>query len=361
MRNRVLFAIAGFLASAAVTQAASPATAAGVAASSEPFVKSIAAEAVSALATKLDDTYLDPEKGRRYATMLRANLAAGKYSQFSNKDAFAAAVTADLQAVSPDAHLALHVVPPEARSGPGSERNTPVARENTTGKSGWVSNGVAYLELRALSGTDTTLSALRTFVTDHAGAKALIIDLRANHGGGLDEMGVLLPELFAKETVLLAMDTRAAVAARNADPEDAHRASLRTISGPPGVVRREQIAIPATTPRLAATKVYVLISSQTASGAEHFAFALQHASRATLIGETTRGAGNFGKMTPLDNSFTYAAFIPYGRTFDPRTGEGWEGTGVKPDIHVPAPIALQEALRRSGVSVSEQSALAGLH
>ena len=57
----------------------------------------------------------------------------------------------------------------------------------------------------------------------------------------------------------------------------------------------------------------------------------------------------------------YAAFIPAGRTFDPDTGKSWEGTGVAPDIAVPADAALDEALRRAGVSTSGAAALAALH
>ena len=56
----------------------------------------------------------------------------------------------------------------------------------------------------------------------------------------------------------------------------------------------------------------------------------------------------------------YAAFIPVGRTFDPDTGESWEGTGVKPDVAVPADKALGEALKLAGVSGTGEAALASL-
>jgi hypothetical protein len=56
----------------------------------------------------------------------------------------------------------------------------------------------------------------------------------------------------------------------------------------------------------------------------------------------------------------YAAFIPVGRTYDPQTGEGWEAVGVRPDIEIAADKALDEALRRSGVSGSGEAALAAI-
>jgi C-terminal processing protease CtpA/Prc len=63
-------------------------------------------------------------------------------------------------------------------------------------------------------------------------------------------------------------------------------------------------------------------------------------------------------MAPMGKG--YAAFIPVGRTFDPDTGQSWEGTGVKPDVEVPADKALDQALKLAGVSISGQAALASL-
>jgi C-terminal processing protease CtpA/Prc len=89
------------------------------------------------------------------------------------------------------------------------------------------------------------------------------------------------------------------------------------------------------------------------------ALALKRTHRATLIGETTRGAGNFGY--PLSLGHGYSAFIPFGRTFDPDTNEGWEGVGVAPDAAVAADQALDEALKRAGVKATAAVALAALH
>jgi C-terminal processing protease CtpA/Prc len=82
---------------------------------------------------------------------------------------------------------------------------------------------------------------------------------------------------------------------------------------------------------------------------------LKRTGRATLVGETTRGAGHYGGMIPMGSG--YAAFIPVGRTFDPETNQGWEGTGVTPHVEVPADRALDEALRRAGVAPEKAKAL----
>ena len=86
--------------------------------------------------------------------------------------------------------------------------------------------------------------------------------------------------------------------------------------------------------------------------------ALKRTHRATIIGETTAGAGHYGGQVEIGDKFQ--AFIPVGRTFDPDTGKDWEGTGVAPDVAVSADKALDEALTLAGVKVSGADAIASL-
>ena len=74
-----------------------------------------------------------------------------------------------------------------------------------------------------------------------------------------------------------------------------------------------------------------------------------------MIGQTTGGAGNYGGVRALGDRFS--VFVPVGRTFDPDTNKGWEGTGVEPDVAVPAERALAEALARSGVAAADAERL----
>lgn len=57
----------------------------------------------------------------------------------------------------------------------------------------------------------------------------------------------------------------------------------------------------------------------------------------------------------------YGAFVPVGRTFDPDTGEGWEGIGVAPDVQVPAAQALDKALELAGIDRSKVTKPAGIN
>lgn len=331
----------------------------------EPFVKATAEAAVADLATKLEDNFVFPDKGKAYAAMLRANLAAGKYASFADKESFARKVTDDLQAVHKDGHLRVQVVPAGAHVGPGAAPR-PDARvqrgpmvTNAISRSGWIAEGVAYIRFEGFPGNDDTMAALRAFLDKHQGARTLIVDARSHRGGGLSEMDLLFAQLYAKPIALVDMDTRIAVEQRHGSPIAGHP-TLRQKDGPDGVVRREHLVVPAAKPTLVDTKVYLLTSKKTGSAGEHFSLALKRTGRATLIGEGTAGAGHYGGMEPLDKDFTYAAFIPVGRTFDPDTGEGWEGVGVQPDLAVPADQALDEALKRAGLALSAEQALAGL-
>jgi hypothetical protein len=331
-------------------EAPTPATATAAA----PFAAAEAKEAVALLATTLDENFVFPDKGKAYAQALRAKLASGGYDDFASSKAFAEAVTADLQAVYPDRHLKLFA-PDTEKSGPprrGRDGQPPIS------KSGWLAPGVAYIAFSVFPGDPETLGQLRTFLSSHAEAKTLIIDVREHRGGGLAEMDILFPYLFAKETELVEMDTRLAVVERGgALFEDGP--TMRPVNGPAGVVRRAHFAVPAekATP-LRDAKVFLLTSPRTASAAEHLSLSLKRTDRATLIGETTRGAGNYGSRASLPGG--YSAFIPIGRTFDPKTDTGWEGTGVEPDIKVPAADALDEALKRSGIVQSGADALAAI-
>jgi len=321
------------------------------------FVKADAEAAVRQLAIHLEENFLFPQIGREYAAMLRAKLEGDAYASFADGRAFADKVTEDLQAVHEDGHLRVQVVPKESDSDLRAERRGPPTI-NAISKSGWIADGVAYIRFDEFPGNEQTMAALRTFLDAHKSAKTLIIDARSHPGGGLAEMDLMFPRLFAKPTVVITTDTRVAAEQRaGGRPE----ASLRLVAGPEGVVRREHYVVPAAqSGALQNAKVYLLTSKRTASAGEHLALALKRTKRATLIGEATRGAGHFGGMAPLDESGTYAAFIPVGRTFDPDTNQGWEGTGVKPDVEVAADKALDEALRLAGLSVSGEAALARL-
>lgn len=339
--------------------AQAPAAAPAAAQPSKPaFDKADAEKAITDLANALEENFVFPEAGTKYAAMLRANLAAGKYSRFADAPAFAERVTADLQAVHKDGHLRLRVAPAEQR-GQAQAPNGGPADANDVKKAGWLAPGIAYIDFDGFPGNETTLTEVRKFLRTHTGAKTLIIDARRNGGGGLAEMNLIFEQIFAEPTALVNMDIRTAVEEKYGSPFDPKDRLLKRIPGPNSINRRKHIVTPAAEQsELKNAKVYLLTSKRTFSAAEHLSLSLKRTKRATLVGETTGGGAHFGGMAPMGDG--YAAFIPVGRTFDPDTGQSWEGVGVQPDVAVTADKALDEALRLEGINLSGQAALASL-
>jgi C-terminal processing protease CtpA/Prc len=87
--------------------------------------------------------------------------------------------------------------------------------------------------------------------------------------------------------------------------------------------------------------VYVLTSRETISAAEGFAYDLQSAKHAIVVGETTAGAAHPTFEYRVGAHFTLD--VPTARVVNLVTGTDWEGTGVKPDVVVPAEHALKKA------------------
>jgi Peptidase family S41/N-terminal domain of Peptidase_S41 in eukaryotic IRBP len=318
-----------------------------------PFAASDAQQIIPRLADALEQNYVFVDIGKRYATMLRASLAAGRYASFPDSGAFAERVTADLQAVARDAHLVL-IAPRTDRPAADSPSSAVPDQPPPIGKAGWIAPGVAYIEFHSFPSDDQTLAKLREFLRRHAGARVLIIDTVNEHSGGwVGEADVLFRELFSRPRDLVAIDIRKAVDERIGGLPTGP--SIRKADAPAGVVRYIHSVTPSPDAGLRNTKVYVLISNRTISAGEHLVFALKQSHRATLIGERTRGAGHVENDVPMPGGYT--AVIPFGRAYDPRTGKGWEGVGVLPDLRVPAGKALQKALDLAGVKVRAEDAL----
>src|SRR5581483_807463 len=91
-------------------------------------------------------------------------------------------------------------------------------------------------------------------------------------------------------------------------------------------------------PRLAKQPVFVLTAKRTFSGAEEFTYNLKSLKRATIVGETTGGGAHPVNGQRIDEHFMVG--VPFARAINPITKTNWEGTGVEPDVKVPASEAL---------------------
>jgi hypothetical protein len=304
------------------------------------------------LADALEQNYVFPDVARRYAQALRTKTAAGDYDNLG--DRLGATVTADLQAIHADRHIRFGQTGAAAPAGPGPRRVMRVPDASTAiGRSGWIADGVAYIDIGLFPGTPDAVERFRAFMESHRDARAVLFDIRNHRGGGPAEMNLIFSYLFPRETLLLGMDSRTAAERGGNQLADADP-HMRTAAAPAGITRRMHYAIPGPDTPLRRAQVFLLTSHNSGSAAEHFALALKRTHRATLIGETTAGAGHYGRMVDFGG---WAAFIPVGRTFNPDNDWDWEGVGVPPDVPMPADRALDEALRRLGVTPEQRRSL----
>lgn len=277
----------------------------------------------------LDESYVFPETAAKMRAAIEAKMKRGEYDAITNGPLLATVLTLDLQDVSRDRHLHVDYSPepiPERR-----ERDQPTqdqidryrtfARKTNYGfeRVERLAGNVGYLDLRGFyDATDAaeTATAAMNFLAD---TDALIIDLRKNGGGDPAQVAMLCSYLFGSEPV-----------------------HLNDLYFRPSNETRQFWTLPYVPGRRFTGKdVYVLTSGRTFSAAEEFTYNLKTQKRATIVGETTGGGANPGDGRRLAEHF--GMFLPTGRAINPITKTNWEGTGVEPDVNVPADLALDTA------------------
>jgi C-terminal processing protease CtpA/Prc len=264
---------------------------------------------IRAAAQAMVDGYIHEDVAMRMAERVAADFDAGKYDDLRSPEEFARVLTEDLRAVSNDKHLGVSVNRPEP-----TRQESPVRQNFAELNYGFVrvevlEGNVGYLDLRGFLGTETGLAQADAAMTLMADVDSLIIDLGRNGGGDERMVRYLSTYLFDKPTHLVDTFARGMEKPRE-------RWTMDSVPGK----------------RLAHVPVYLLVSGQTFSAAESFSFGLRVNGRVTIVGERTGGGGHFGGLQPLAEGFSI--WLPRGRTYDPRTGKGWEASGLKPDIEV---------------------------
>ena len=178
---------------------------------------------------------------------------------------------------------------------------------------------VGYLKFNMFADPEIcgpTATAAMNFV---ANVDALIIDLRENGGGAPAMVAYISSYLFSKKTHLNDLWTR-------------RTNETREFWTDPGVAGK----------KLGDDKpVYVLTANRTFSGGEEFTNNLKVLKRATIVGETTGGGAHPVNGQRIDEHFMIG--VPFARAINPITKTNWEGTGVEPDVKVPAADALTTA------------------
>ena len=282
---------------------------------------------VNDVVSLLAEHYVDPEAAAAISRNLTASLAEGRYP--AEEQSLAQAVTVGLQSVNGDKHLRLlyHADPlPETR--PDDDSAEYAAMEQWAARTCYgiarvehLPGNVGYLDIQpVLFPATICVEAIAAAMTLLAPAQALLIDVRHCRGGEPAAVALVCSYLFG--------------------PEPAELTGLYERKG-------DRVRQSWTTPfvpgrRFGPVKpAYVLTSSASFSGAEALAYDLQQLKRATVVGERTKGGANAREGFRVHPHLEVT--ISVARAVNPVTGTNWEGTGVTPDVEVPAEQARDRA------------------
>lgn len=285
---------------------------------------------VLAACKALEEGYVFPEVAAKMAEVARGNLEAGRYDSITTEGQLARRLTDDFRSVSKDLHLGVRIAPGDAGGhgndeaeidGPSAEADRQMAKDNYAfRKVEMLEGNIGYVRfdlfINAQGARDTAAAAM-AFLRN---ADAVIFDMRYNGGGSPEFIQFLTTYLVDEKTHLNDMVDRN------------------------GAVVEEYWTLPEVPGRRLGSKVpvYVLTSRSTFSGAEEFTYNLKNLKRATVIGETTGGGAHPVRGERLNDRFVIG--VPFMRARNPITQTNWEGTGVEPDIKVPAEEALDRAI-----------------
>jgi C-terminal processing protease CtpA/Prc len=298
------------------------------------------AEVIDSVLKKLNDAYVFPEVAKKMEHAIRERVQKKEYDSITSASKFAQTLTSHLQEVSRDKHLRVNYshnpIPPEtARREPSPEERERFHSFIKSVNFGFekverLNGNIGYIDLRGFMdanlGGETVVAAMN-FLTN---TDALIIDLRQNGGGSPAMVALISSYLFNEHTHLNDLYWR----------EGDRTQQWWTAPYVPGK-------------RYGNKDVYVLTSKRTFSAAEEFTYNLKNLKRATIVGETTGGGAHPGGPSRINEHF--AVWVPRGRAINPISKTNWEGTGVEPDIKVPADEALKTAHLAAVNKVAEKT------
>jgi hypothetical protein len=274
----------------------------------------------------LKQHYVDHDAAQKIADALLAHEANGDYNAIADGPGFAALVTKHMREVNHDTHLDFIYSQSPLPNGPPSPTPSPESRARyrqaleqehcTIEKVELLPHNIGYLKLNSFPDTEFCQSTVTAAMATVNHADALIIDLRYNRGGYGNMVMLLSSYLFDHPQYMY---------------------SPRENTGPQSWTQS-----PVLDNKLADKPTYLLTSAITISAAEQFSYNMKMLKRATLVGETTRGSAHSGVFYRLDDHFGMG--IPDVRPTNPYGANDWEGTGIAPDVKVPAADALKTAV-----------------
>jgi hypothetical protein len=265
---------------------------------------------VVTLTDRLVNVYPFPDISAKYKEALLKFDAEGRYKNLTENE-LASKLTEDLRKTHKDVHLRVSRSAPRGPQGARPQGNSD-AKSNYGFKKVEIdaATSTAYVDIPGpFLGSQEAFEMAAAAMGMSAYSKYVILDVRHNPGG-TGQMGRFLASYFynpGREQFYL-----------NGFYKDRKRDEQEwTYAYTPGK-------------HMPDAKVYILTGRGTGSASEGFAYAMQKLKRATIVGDTSAGAGIAGGNQQLGSNLQ--AFIPIKMVVGPNDNVGWEGIGVVPDV-----------------------------
>ncbi|WP_188316145.1 S41 family peptidase [Chitinophaga agrisoli] len=288
--------------------------------------------AVEKIAAQLRAHYVFEDKGHQIAAAWQEACKKGALDQVRSWQAFDSIGTRLLRSIGHDRHLYVRYDPALARSlqqvrtdtsGEPEEDDAlffegPAARDRNYGfeEVRILPGNLGYIKLTQFNISVKSLAVAYAAMQLVANTRALIIDLRENHGGGSNIGPVMESYFLPANKPLLEIKNRAG--------------NMETLKTVPWLTQDKYKG-----------PLYILVSKTTASAAEAFTYTLQASKRATVVGQRSAGAANMNTFYPV-NDHVYVSISTAAPTL-PGTHQNWEQEGVQPDLETAAGQELQAA------------------
>lgn len=264
----------------------------------------------------------------------------GKYDDITDYQAFAKALTEDLVGITNDKHFVVAYNPELIKSRRArrermheTQESEAEEAEETIDWNQWyamkenfgfekieiLAGNIGYIKFtfwQPLAWVQPTIDATMGFV---ANTDALIIDLTSNQGGYSPTDSYLGSFFFGEDPFLWMSSYNRPTEETSVDSTFQQIGGARYLNKP----------------------VLILVSDQTFSLAEQFAYSMKHFDRAKIVGQVTAGAAHAIDFLEVNDNFGVQVPVQY--SIHPVTQTDWEGTGVTPDIITSKEEALKAA------------------
>jgi retinol-binding protein 3 len=283
---------------------------------------------------QLKENYIFPERITKIESVIKKKFDNKEYSSLNTLFDFLEVLNNDFESSGNDHHLNIFY-------GPQYVNKIKVAANNTAEKSDKIpvefvdmvkyenfflkkvermDGNIGYFKFNKFEELQFSKETIASAMNFLSNSFAIIFDLRENGGGSAETVHFLMSYFLPDSTKLGEFRRRV----------NNEVVELWTTKDP--LIKK----IPSNIP------VYILVSKNTSSAAESFAYGLQHSKRVTVVGEQTHGEGNPGARFIINDKLYM--MIPTAVNLNAVTGTNWDGVGVTPDIKTTAADALPKTI-----------------